>query len=428
MLRPGNVELGAAKTAAGVACSSLAKKPPSVVRIGVVVCPAITASDARSRSRATSSGGRPAESRSSRQNRSRPVSAPPPFWGGWDAGSPPTLDTGQQERRSMMADGSPPALHVPARDIPVPASVSAQAQAFLAQGLMRTSPRPSLDDLDAWRKTIAATEDAMLPMYEQRASRVAADIAEIDAEGTRVYVVTPDGTLGDDRRVFLDVHGGALIQGGGETCRLNAIATAGQVGARTWAVDYRMPPDHPYPTPLDDCVSAYRAILRDHRPDEVIVGGGSAGANLAAALILRARDEGLPLPAAAVLLTPELDLTESGDSFQTNAAVDIVGSQSLIPVNLLYADGHDLAHPYLSPLFGDFVKGFPPTLLTAGTRDVFLSNAVRMHRALRTAAIPAELHIFEAAPHGGFFGTAPEDGEVDRQVRQFVDTCWARSN
>ncbi|WP_245866045.1 alpha/beta hydrolase [Rhodococcoides kyotonense] len=244
------------------------------------------------------------------------------------------------------------------------------------------------------------------------------------AEGVPVFVVTPPNTSIDDDRVFLDIHGGALIQGGGETCRLNGIATAGQVGARTWAVDYRMPPDHPYPAPLDDCVAAYRAVLREHHPSRVIIGGGSAGANLAAALILRARDEGLPLPAAAVLLTPELDLTESGDTFQTNAAVDIVGNQSLMPVNRLYAGGHDLAHPYLSPLFADLKEGFPPTLLTAGTRDVFLSNAVRMHRALRAAEVPTELHVFEAAPHGGFFGTAPEDALVDREVRQFVDKHW----
>ncbi|WP_019925356.1 alpha/beta hydrolase [Nocardia sp. BMG111209] len=323
------------------------------------------------------------------------------------------------------AHDSRPVLKVPARDIPVPASVSAEAQAFLAQGLMTAPPYPAVDDHAAWRERIAQTEIAMQLMYLARASRVTADTHEIATAGPRVHVVTPQGVTGEDRRVFLEIHGGALIQGGGETCRLNGIAAAGQVGARTWAVDYRMPPDHPYPAPLDDCVAAYRTLLREHRPGEIIVGGGSAGANLAAALILRARDEGLPLPAAAVLLTPELDLTESGDSFGTNAAVDIVGRQSLLPVNRLYADGHDPAHPYLSPLFGDFAAGFPPTLLTAGTRDVFLSNAVRMHRALRAAAVPAELHVFEAAPHGGFFGTAPEDGLVDDQVRRFVDTHWA---
>src|SRR5205823_2929973 len=108
---------------------------------------------------------------------------------------------------------------------------------------------------------------------------------------------------------------------------------------------------------------------------------------------------GLPLPAAVVLLTPELDLTESGDTFSTLLGVDTALTSRLMPANLLYAGGHDLSHPYLSPLFGDFAKGFPPAFLQSGTRDLFLSNTVRMHRALRQAGLEAELHVFEAATH-----------------------------
>jgi epsilon-lactone hydrolase len=92
----------------------------------------------------------------------------------------------------------------------------------------------------------------------------------------------------------------------------------------------------------------------------------------------------------------------------------------------LYAGGHDLSHPYLSPLFADFTIGFPPTILTTGTRDLFLSNTVRMHRALRAAGVSAELHVLEAGGHGGFFGQAPEDEELDNEVRRFIDAHWAR--
>jgi acetyl esterase/lipase len=201
------------------------------------------------------------------------------------------------------------------------------------------------------------------------------------------------------------------------------ILTARRFDARVWAVDYRMPPDHPFPAGLDDCVAAYRALLREHAPGDLVVSGTSAGGNLAAALVLRARDEGLPLPAAAILLTPELDLAESGDSFQANLGVDTVLTRSLMPANLLYADGHDLTDPYVSPLYGDFTKGFPPTLLSAGTRDLFLSNAVRMHRLLRNAGIDAELHVIEGAPHGGF-GGAPEDLEIDGEAKAFAERQW----
>ena len=172
-------------------------------------------------------------------------------------------------------------------------------------------------------------------------------------------------------------------------------------------------------------MAAYRALLAERSPEDIIIGGASAGGNPAPATVLRARDEGLPLPAGLVLLTPEADLTESGDSFSTLLGVDTALTSSLMPANLLYAGGHDLAHPYLSPLFGDFTQGFPPTFLVSGTRDLFLSNTVRLHRALRSAGVPADLHVYDAATHVGFaFG--PEAEDRTRELRDFTSRHWGR--
>ncbi len=124
------------------------------------------------------------------------------------------------------------------------------------------------------------------------------------------------------------------------------------------------------------------------------------------------------MPAALVLLSPEVDLTESGDTFVTLRDADTTLG-SLMPVNELYANGRDLAHPHLSPLFAD-VSDFPPTLLQSGTRDLFLSNTVRMHRHLRAANVEAELHVFEARPHAGFGGRTPEDLELNAELRRFL--------
>jgi epsilon-lactone hydrolase len=238
-----------------------------------------------------------------------------------------------------------------------------------------------------------------------------------------VFVITPRVLHVDKEFIYLDIHGGGLVMGGGELCRAFGMATAARVGATVWAVDYKMPPDHPYPAALDDCLAVYRALLKTCRPEKIVVGGGSAGGNLAAATILRARDEGLPLPSAAFLGTPELDLSESGDSFRANLGLDARLTESLMPANLLYAGGHSLSDPYLSPLFGDFSKGFPPTILTAGTRDLFLSNAVRMHWALRAQGIPAELFIDEAGSHGGFAG-CPESEQMLREIDRFLNEHW----
>jgi epsilon-lactone hydrolase len=120
-------------------------------------------------------------------------------------------------------------------------------------------------------------------------------------------------------------------------------------------------------------------------------------------------------------MTPAVDLTQSGDSLHTNLGLDPLIQRPDQPAFSLYAGGHDVTDPYLSPLFGDFTTGFPPTILTTGTRDMLLSDTVRMHRALRAADIPAELHVVEAGGHGGFFGMAPEDEAIAREIRRFVD-------
>jgi acetyl esterase/lipase len=224
---------------------------------------------------------------------------------------------------------------------------------------------------------------------------------------------------GADTPIFLDIHGGGLVMGGGEACVAMTVPSAMNRYMITWAVDYRMPPLHPYPAALDDCLAVYRKALEERDTRDIFVGGASAGGNLAPALLLRARDEGLAMPAALVLLTPEVDLTESGDTFRTLLGIDSVLG-SLMSTNLLYADGHDLADPYLSPLFGD-LSGFPPTYLQSGTRDLFLSNTVRMHRRLRAAGVDAELHIGEAMPHGGFSGDTPEDLELVAELARFLD-------
>lgn len=316
----------------------------------------------------------------------------------------------------MSGDSTDGGMQVPARTIPVPSYLSPIARAYLTPQ-PGPIPYPALDDKAGWTAYVSTVDQAVLPMLSAMTAQVTAQVEERDADGARVFDIVAPGTDPKARGVVLDLHGGALILCGGELCRIMGMGAAMRLRQRVWAVDYRMPPEHPYPAALDDAIAAYRALLRERSPSEIVVSGGSAGGNLAAALILRARDEGLPMPAGLILITPEADLTESGDSFQTNDGVD-PGLRSLMPVNLLYADGHDLTHPYLSPLFGD-VTGFPPTILTSGTRDLYLSNTVRMHRNLRAAGVQAELHLTEAGPHTGFPGS-PEGEEIDSEVRGFL--------
>lgn len=330
-----------------------------------------------------------------------------------------------------MSEQDVKGVRVEGRIVPFPKSISPEAQRYLASmvnenGVGRSSgPLPPASDLAAWREFKALASAGIEQMMAPAVARLTATSETTEMGGALVYVATPAGGPTHEDRAYLEIHGGGLIHGAGEFCRNGGRMRAEQHGVRTYAVDYRMPPEAPYPASLDDCVAVYRALLDRYKPENIVVGGGSAGGNLAAATALRARDEGLPPPAGLVLMTPELDLTETGDSFETNRLLDVMLPNALMATNLIYAAGHDLAHPYLSPLFGDFTKGYPPTFLQAGTRDLFLSNTVRMHRALRRAGVPVELHIFEAMPHGGFMG-APEDIELAGEVSRFVAECWGR--
>lgn len=315
------------------------------------------------------------------------------------------------------------AVSTPRRRPRAPLSVSEQAQRALnalppfdeAQ-----QPEPDLDDIQGWLRWVEAREtagrDMLLPLMppEHRLAR-----PQVELGGVPTYVLRPSHVTEDSTApIVIELHGGALITGSGDLAWMITAGKAIDRNTSTWVPDYRMPPLHPYPAALDDCLAVYRHALAERPPSRIIISGASAGGNLAAALVLRARDEGLPMPAALVLPTPQLDLTESGDSFQTNNGIDILAP--LITTNRLYANGHDLTHPYLSPLFGD-VTGFPPTFLQTGTRDLFLSNTVRMHRKLLAAGVHTELHVFDAMPHGGFGGDTPEDTELAAAVKRFEE-------
>jgi monoterpene epsilon-lactone hydrolase len=324
-------------------------------------------------------------------------------------------------KNEIVMDG---AIKVPERVVPVPSTISHEAQNMLRLSvdpsgtpLNALQSLPAVDDVEAWMRL----KDAVGGYYDAAAERlsptVSSSVEPIALGDAAVYIATPRD-LRSKKCAYIDLHGGAFVFGGGAACRIGAQVQADLHGITCYSVDYRMPPEHPYPAALDDCMAAYRYVLEVHEPEDVIVAGRSAGGNLAAALLLRARELGLPLPAALVLLSPELDLTESGDSFQVNSLVDVVLPFSLMPCNMLYANGADLTHPFLSPLFGN-VDGFPPTFLQSGTRDLFLSNSARMHRALRRAGVAAELHVFEGMPHGGFNGS-PEDRELNAEVALFV--------
>jgi acetyl esterase/lipase len=153
--------------------------------------------------------------------------------------------------------------------------------------------------------------------------------------------------------------------------------------------------------------------------------GTSAGGALVLEMGLKAKELGLPMPGAIASGTPMSDVTKVGDTFQTNAMVDnvLVSPDGFCDAGaIVYANGHDMKDPLISPVYGD-MHGFPPTILTSGTRDLLLSNTVRVHRKLRQAGIEAALQVYEGMAHAHYIrdDTAPETKEVFEEIAIFFN-------
>lgn len=196
------------------------------------------------------------------------------------------------------------------------------------------------------------------------------------------------------------IHGGGWVAGSPKNHRPLTWRLTRQLGIPIYAPDYRLAPEHPFPAGLDDCLAAWRALLDTGLPaSSIVIGGDSAGGNLALALALRLKDENLPLPAALVCLSAATDLASTGASITSNARADALFiPEMMATVEARYFPGHDAREPYISPLYGD-AKGLPPTLFQVGATEMLLDDSTRMAAKIRDAGGAAELEVWPKVWH-----------------------------
>lgn len=281
------------------------------------------------------------------------------------------------------------------------------------------------ENADAWRATIATIDGTRIDDCKALLDALPVRYEESSLGGVKTYVLTPDQPhpeLAD--HVFFHFHGGAYVFSGGLPCLVEPAVMNIHLPIKAVSVDYRMPPDHPAPAAIEDGVAAYRALLADYAPDQIICGGASAGAGLTFATLQAARDMGLPMPRAVFAGTPWVDLSLTGDTLTSLEGLDrilVTYHGVLGAAAKLYANGLDLKDPRISPIYGDF-NDFPPTFLVSGTRDMLLSDTSRLHRKLRNAGVRADLNVFEAHAHADYlFGAmTPEVSELFRDFHKFL--------
>ncbi|WP_244108031.1 MULTISPECIES: alpha/beta hydrolase [Burkholderia] len=287
------------------------------------------------------------------------------------------------------------------RAIPVPITVSPEIQTIIAAG-----PPPFWDDHPKtraeWKRWVGKLAGATDERLADLILKMDVTVQPEKIAGVNVFKVSPNiVSERNQNRLLLNLHGGGYVLNPGRAGLYEAILMAGFVHAKVLAIDYRMPPDHPYPAALDDAIAVYKEVIKGTDPKRIAVFGDSAGGALTLALVLRAKAEGLPVPGAIAPGTPWSDLTETGDTYFTNRGIDNVlvrYSGWLGDAAALYANGHDPKDPMLSPVYGDF-HGFPPAILTTGSRDLFLSNTLRVHRKMRDSGVTADLIVFEGLSH-----------------------------
>jgi epsilon-lactone hydrolase len=264
-----------------------------------------------------------------------------------------------------------------------------QRQALAA--MLRRSPVGTTDDVHELRQRFEQT---------MAAQPLAADLTL--TPGALGSVPTVEITIAgvEPRRLLLYFHGGVYTFGSAALGANLAAQIARRIDAAVISVDYRLAPEHPFPAALEDAVAAYDAVLaRGVAPAEIVVAGESAGAGLAVAGLLAARDRGLPMPAAVLLMSPWADLTLTGTSMDTKEGIDpVLARPAFLPRVADYVGDHDPATGLISPIFAD-LSGLPPLVIQAGSHEVLLDDAVRLAGRAAADDVPVTLEVTPGVPH-----------------------------
>jgi monoterpene epsilon-lactone hydrolase len=323
------------------------------------------------------------------------------------------------------------ATHVAAQEakssfVYVPSTVSEQAKAVLQK-----MPDPSLqpafpaaNDIKAWKVAQAKQEAVGLQRGKPILERLQPTVTEIKLGGVPVVDVKPKNWK-DNGKVMVYTHGGAYTFFSAKSSLGSSAVMANVTGLRVISVDYTLAPHAKWRQVTDQVASVFKALRKQgYAMKDIAIYGDSAGGSLAAGSVLKMRDQGMGMLAVVVLWTPWSDITDTGDTYNTlkHAEPLYVYDKHLKHAADAYADPKDQKNPYVSPVYGDYSKGFPPTLIQGGTKEIFLSNFIRQYQALDTAGQTVKLDLYEGMILVFQLNTAgsPESNTALKKAAAFV--------
>ncbi len=303
------------------------------------------------------------------------------------------------------------------------ADISAEARAMVAEMLNAGCSVPDSSDIQGYREAVLAG----FKPYVQRSLRpFDGTIEDIEIAGVGCKQVTPRGWSSETGGCVQYAYGGGFVCGSPYEDLSIAAPLAQASGARIVMVDYCLSPEHPYPQPQQDMQTVYPALVDSYGAARLAVAGESAGGNQALGLLHHARDQGMPPPTCAALLSPWCDLANRGDSHGFNDNRDPTLNQPWVDIAaVLHANGHPLNDPGISPLHGD-MRGLPPVMITTGSCDLLLSQALRLAQRLRGAEVSCDLRVWEGMWHVFEFYPIPEAKTSISEIAGFIrGYLWA---
>lgn len=285
----------------------------------------------------------------------------------------------------------------------IPASIGTGSREALAEYyavLLGMEKHPEPLELADYDKANAAIAAAIEPLNLQVIERLNPRVAHDEIGGVPVVRVRPT-THNPREAPLLYIHGGGWSAFSAWSRRGVAAIAAAVSDREVVSIDYTLAPRGNYLTITNQILDVWSGLLAlGHCPESMGIFGDSAGGNITAASVLRMRDRHMSIPGALVLMSPATDLTWNGDTFYTLAGMDPgLDFQAMPAMTKAYVGTGDPNHPYASPVFGDYVKPYPPTLIQVGTRELLLSDSVRLYQAIRSGGHDAVLDAYEGMPH-----------------------------
>ena len=309
----------------------------------------------------------------------------------------------------------------------IPSTVSTEAAARLRAlyAVLAARPRPqqpvSMNDFD---RVNAEVMQRVGPIATTVADHLGIARTDVVIDGVPVLRLRPPQHC-DHGLMLLYTHGGSYIYLSAATSLIVPSLIAVATGHEVISIDYTIAPRGNWTTATNEVLTVWNALLRGGmKPKATGIFGDSAGGGLAVGSVLKMRDEGLPLPGAIYLLSPWADLTGIGDTVATLADADpSIRAEFMTWGANAYANPSCQKHPYVSPVYGNYAKPFPPTLIQAGTREVLLSDAIRQYQAISAGGKTAVLDIYEGMPHvfQALLIDTPEDEAAVTRAAQFFN-------